>query len=163
QLIQTGLVEDYADLYNLTKEQMLDLERMGDKLATKILENIGKSKTRPLSKLIAALGIRHIGEHASEVLASHFGTLERLISASVEELARVHEIGKTTAQSIADWFGSPSNQQVLAKLEAAGVAPTAHDGAPQSDRLAGKTFVFTGTLLKLKREEAESMVKRMGG
>lgn len=163
QLTASGLVKDVADLYTLTKEQLLGFERMGDKLATKILNNIENSKTRPLARLIHALGIRHIGEHASEVLASHFGTLEKLQTATVEELEKVHEIGKTTAESIAAYFADADHQEMLCKLKAAGVAPEAHVGAPQSDELAGKTFVFTGTLVRFKREEAEALVKRMGG
>lgn len=163
QLSQTGLVQDAADLYTLTKEQMLPLERMGDKLATKILDNIANSKTRPLANLIYALGIRHIGEHSAEVLAAHFGTLERLAAATVDELSKVFEIGRTTAESVAAYFAEPRTQELLAKLKAAGVAPQAHVSAPQSDALAGKTFVFTGTLLQRTREEAEALVKRLGG
>ncbi len=163
QLTQSGLVRDVADLYTLTKEQLLGFERMGDKLATKILANIEASKTCPLNRLITGLGIRHIGEHAGEVLASHFGTLERLQAASVDELAGVFEIGRRTAESIRAFFDEPRNQETLAKLHAAGVRPQAHSNAPQSDRFASKSFVFTGTLVRLKRDEAESMVKRMGG
>ena len=163
QLTQSGLVCDVADLYTLTKEQLLGFERMGDKLATKILANIEASKTCPLNRLITGLGIRHIGEHAGEVLASHFGTLERLQNASVDELAGVYEIGRRTAESIRAFFDQPRNQETLAKLHAAGVRPQAHTNAPQSDRFASKSFVFTGTLVRLKRDEAEAMVKRMGG
>ena len=163
QLIQTGLVKDFADIYALDKEKFLTLERMGEKLATKILANIAASKTRPLANVIYALGIRHIGEHSSEVLAAHFGTLEKVEAASVDELAGVHEIGRTTAESIGEYFAEPRNQEMLAKLKAAGVAPQAHASAPSSDELKGKTFVFTGTLVRLKRDEAEDMVKKRGG
>ncbi|MCW3096474.1 MAG: ligase, NAD-dependent [Chthonomonadaceae bacterium] len=163
QLTQSGLVRDVADLYTLTKEQLLGFERMGDKLATKILANIEASKTCPLNRLITGLGIRHIGEHAGEVLASHFGTLERLQAATVDELAGVFEIGRRTAESIRAFFDEPRNQTTLAKLYAAGVRPQANVNAPQSDRFASKSFVFTGTLTRLKRDEAEAMVKRMGG
>lgn len=163
QLTQAGLVADPADLYTVTKEQLLPLERMGDKLATKILANIEGSKTRPLANLIFALGIRHIGEHASEVLAAHFGTLDKLMAASVDELANVFEIGRTTAESIAEFFNDPDNQATIAKLLLAGVMPQADANAPQSEELKGKTFVFTGTLTRLKREEAEAMVKQRGG
>ena len=163
QLIQTGLVKDFADIYALDKERFLTLERMGEKLATKILANIAASKTRPLANVIYALGIRHIGEHSSEVLAAHFGTLEKVEAASVDELAGVHEIGRTTAESIGEYFAEPRTQQMLAKLKASGVAPQAHASAPSSDELKGKTFVFTGTLVRLKRDEAEDMVKKRGG
>ena len=163
QLTLSGLVRDVADLYTLTKEQLLEFERMGDKLATKILANIEASKTCPLNRLIVGLGIRHIGEHASEVLASHFGTLERLQAATVDELAGVFEIGRRTAESIRAFFDEPRNRETLAKLHTAGVRPQTHSNAPQSDRFAAKSFVFTGTLVRLKRDEAEAMVKRMGG
>jgi DNA ligase (NAD+) len=163
QLTQSGRVRDVADLFTLTKEHLLEFERMGDKLATKILANIDAARTCPLNRLIVGLGIRHIGEHAAEVLASHFGTLERLQMATVEELAGVFEIGRRTAESIRAFFDEPRNQEMLVKLQAAGVRPQAHSNAPQSDRFASKSFVFTGTLLQLKREEAEAIVKRMGG
>lgn len=163
QLVETGLVQDFADLYTLDKDKFLTLERMGDKLATKILANIANSKTRPLANVIYALGIRHIGEHSSEVLAAHFGTLEKMRAADVDALAAVHEIGRTTAESIAAWFGDGRNAQILDKLLAYGVYPAPHQSAPSSDELKGKTFVFTGTLTRIKREEAEDMVKKRGG
>jgi DNA ligase (NAD+) len=163
QLTESGLVRDPAELYSLTKEQLLPLDRMGDKLVTKILGNIERSKTRPMANLIFALGIRHIGEHTAEVLASRFGTLDELRSASAEELAGIHEIGRTTAESIAGWFAESRNQRMLDKLVSAGVHPPPHSAVPQSDQFAGKTFVFTGTLGRLKRDEAETMVKQRGG
>jgi DNA ligase (NAD+) len=163
QLIEAELVRDGADFYTLTKEQMLPLERMGDKLATKILDNIEASKTRPLQRVIFALGIRHIGERASEVLAGHFGSLERLCAASVAELAQVHERGQTTAETIAAYCAEPRNRELLDKLAAVGVKPQEDERAPKSDEFAGKTFVFTGTLTQLTREEAEAMVKQRGG
>jgi DNA ligase (NAD+) len=163
QLIQTGLVNDPADFYTLTLEQMLPLERMGEKLATKILANIEASKTRPLSRVIFALGIRHIGERASEILAEHFGSLERVASATVEELAKIHDIGQRTAESIAASFADEPTRQLLQKLKAVGVQPQEDDRAPKSNEWAGKTFVFTGTLTRFTREDAEKMVKQRGG
>ena len=163
QLVSSGLVKDPADIYALDREKLLTLERMGEKLATKILDNIEKSRTRPLLNLIYALGIRHIGEHSSEVLAEHFGSLERLAHAPVEELAKVHDIGGVTAESIIDFFAQQENRDTLARLAEAGVAPTGSDAAPRSVEFAGKVFVFTGTLTKLKREEAEKTVKQRGG
>ena len=163
QLVSGGIVRDPADIYTLDREKLLTLERMGEKLATKILDNIEKSKTRPLLNLIYGLGIRHIGEHSSEVLAQNFGSLERLVSATVEEIAKVHDIGGITAESIAEFFAQPENKETLARLAAAGVAPTASDSASLSEEFAGKVFVFTGTLTKLKREDAEKIVKQRGG
>ncbi len=163
QLTESGLVKDPADLYTLTREQLLQFERMGDKLAAKILVNIERSKARPMANVIFALGIRHIGEHTAEVLAAHFGSIEALCAAEADRLGGVHEIGHTTAESIAAWFREPRNIKMLKKLEEAGVRPTAHSALPKSDQFAGKTFVFTGTLVQLKREDAETMVKQRGG
>ena len=163
QLVSGGLVKDPADIYGLTMESLPTLERMGEKLATKILDNIEKSKTRPLANLVYGLGIRHIGENSSGVLAQHFGSLERLAAATPEELAKIHDIGATTAQSVAEFFAQPENQTTLARLREAGVRPTESDAVPRSDEFAGKSFVFTGTLTKLKRDEAEIRVKRRGG
>jgi DNA ligase (NAD+) len=163
QLIEKGLVTGVADLYSLDVEKLMPLDRMGEKLAQKIVKNIDKSRTRPLANLVFGLGIRHIGEHAAEVLASHFGTLERLSNASVADLEAVHEIGLTTAQSVFDYFADPATRELLEHLKERGVKPEEHASAPTSDRFAGKTFVFTGTLTKLKRDEAEKTVKQMGG
>ncbi len=163
QLLEAGLARDAADLYFLTKEQLLPLERMGDKLAGNILAAIEQSKTRPLNRLIFALGIRHVGEHMAEVLANRFGTLQHLSQATTEELGSVYEVGKATAESVASFFADNDNRQLVEKLIAAGVNPQAAEFAPQSDRFAGQTFVFTGTLTRLTREEAEARVKRLGG
>ncbi len=162
QLTQIGMVRDPADLYSLTLDQMLQLERMGEKLASKILASIADSRNRPLARLIYALGIRHIGEHSSEVLAAHFGSLGKLQSASIEELSNVYEIGATTAESIVGWFSDEFNKSLLAKLTSAGVEPVAQ-AVSTSDQFVGKTFVFTGTLTLLKRDDAEAIVKRLGG
>lgn len=163
QLVRHDLVRDAADIYSLTQEQILPLDRMGEKLAKKILANIEDSKHRPLAKLIFALGIRHIGAHAAELLADHFGSLERLQEAEVPELAGIYEIGETTAVSVAAWFAEESNRTLLKRLKEYGVAPENHSDTERSDRLKGLNFVFTGTLTHLKREEAEAIVKRMGG
>jgi DNA ligase (NAD+) len=163
QLIAAGMVQDVADLFTLTLEPLLELERMGEKLATKILKSIAESRTRPLSRLIFALGIRHIGEHVAEVLANHFGTLSALQEATVETLEQVHEIGKTTALSIVAWFSLDRNRELLTRLQEKGVAPQGGSVVPLSLDFAGKTFVFTGTLVEMKREEAEAMVKARGG
>ena len=162
-LTSEGTVKDVADLYTLTLETLLRFDRMGEKLATKILSNIDASRTRPLARLLHGLGIRHIGEHTAEVLASHFGSLTRLAATSVEELAAVHEIGKTTAESVWNWFQNEESQQLLVRLQAAGVTPTAPQDSERSTVLAGKILVFTGTLVRLRRDEAEGLVKRLGG
>jgi DNA ligase (NAD+) len=163
QLIDAGLVRDAADLYTLKAEQLLPLERMGDKLVGNILGSIEESKTRALNRLIFGLAIRHVGEHTAEVLADHYGTLERLMQASVEELNAVYEIGLTTAESVAEFFTDPDNRSMVERLMAAGVRPEGSDAAARTDKFAGKTFVFTGGMNIFTREEAEGIVKQNGG
>jgi DNA ligase (NAD+) len=163
QLLSTGTVRDAADIYGLTAERLAALDRMGDKLAARLLQNIEASKTRPLDKLIFALSIRHIGERSASILAAHFGTLDNLRTASAKEIAEIHEIGQTMADSVAAWFTDARHQELLQKLLEAGVRPKESASAVVSTNLAGKSFVFTGTLTKLKREQAESMVRTMGG
>jgi len=163
QLIDSGLISDAGDLYSLTKDDLLPLDRMGSKLADNILAAIAGSKQPPLARLIFALGIRHVGEHTGEVLADAFGTIEKLQSATVEQLAAVHEIGMTTAESIVAFFGQPESVELLRKLGAAGVRAQEVAHAPASDVLAGKVFVFTGTLQTMTRDDAEGIVKRLGG
>lgn len=165
QLIESGLVRDPADLYRLTPEQLLPLERMGKVLAEKIVRHIQASRERPLSRFLFALGIRHVGEHVAELLAEHFGSLEALQKASAEELSQVPGIGPEIAASVASFFSQESTRQLLEKLRAAGVRPQAPQApsAVAENRVAGKTFVFTGTLGQMTRAEAESLVKRLGG
>ncbi len=162
QLVETGLVHDPGDLYSLTFDELVTLERMGKKLAEKILANIQASKNTTLQRLIYGLGIRHVGEHVAQVLADCFKSLDKVENASADELSQVPEIGSVIAQSIADFFAEPHNRAVLEKLRAAGVVPKAE--VPKAGGVFdGKTFVFTGTLQRFKREEAEEMVRQRGG
>ncbi len=163
QLIESGLIKDAGDLYFLQKDNLLPLERMGDKLADNILAAIEAGKRPPLARLIFALGIRLIGEHAAAILAQHFGSLDKLSQATVEELNAVHEIGLTTAEAIVAFFGQDEARVLLEKLRRAGVAPTVDQYAPAADTFAGKAFVFTGGLLTMTREEAEGIVRKLGG
>ena len=163
QLIAAGLVKDSADLFTLRKEDLLPLERMGDKLADNILSAIASRKRTTLARLLFAFGMRHVGEKAASVLAQHFGTLERVAAASADEMEKVHEIGRTTAESVAAFFGLEEARLLLEKLHAAGVEAQGDDAAPISDHFAGNIFVFTGGLVNRPREEAEALVKRLGG
>ena len=163
QLIKEGLVKDPADLFTLQKEQLLPLERMGDKLADNILAGIASRKQTSLSRLLFAFGIRHAGEKAASVLAQRFGTLEKVAAASAEEMEQVHEIGRTTAESVAAFFGLEEIRELLRKLKEAGVEAQGDESAPISDHFAGKTFVFTGSLTQRTREDAEALVKSLGG
>ncbi len=163
QLVEQGLIKDAADLYFLKKEQLLPLERMGDKLADNILAAIDGSKHPPLPRLIFALGIRLIGEHAAEILARQFGSLEKLAAATTEELAGIYDIGLTTAETIVAFFGQTETTELLNKLHSAGIQPAADEFAPKADTFAGKSFVFTGTLTTMTRGDAEGIVKKLGG
>jgi DNA ligase (NAD+) len=165
QLIEKKLVRDVADLYSLTLEQLVSLERMAKKSATNVLDQIEASKSRDLWHLIYGLGIRHVGERTAGILAREFGSLKKLASATVEELDEVHEIGLTMAQSIHDWFADPGNVELCERLHAAGVR-TEIEKAPTSaeeQTLTGKVFVLTGTLPGLTRDEASALIEARGG
>lgn len=163
QLVTQGLVKDDGDMYHLTREKLLTLERMGEKSAENLLKGIEISKGRGLSRLLFALGIRHVGETNAQVLARHFGSLEKLSRASAEELTQIPEVGPVVAASIAEFFQAPQNLRVLEKLKAAGV--TMEEERPQqvSSRLSGQTVVFTGELNNCARHEAENLVRLHGG
>ncbi|HEY3103662.1 MAG TPA: helix-hairpin-helix domain-containing protein, partial [Pyrinomonadaceae bacterium] len=158
------LVRDVADLYSLTLDDLVSLERMAKKSATNVLNQIEASKSRDLASLIYGLGIRHVGERTAGILAREFGSLERLSQASVEELDNVHEIGLTMAESIHDWFADEGNARLCERLTAAGVRTeleTTAKAEPQT--LAGKIVVLTGTLPTLTRDEATAMIESRGG
>ena len=164
QLTARGMVHDPADMYFLTKENLLTLERMGDKLAQNLLDAIAPTKHPPLARLIYALGIRHVGDHVAEVLAERFGSLDRLAQATETELAETPEIGPVIAQSVAVFFRQDQTKRLLEKLGRAGVSPEvpAAAPAPSGGIFAGKTVVFTGALT-MPRSEAEALVKAQGG
>jgi len=164
QLMTSGRVRDAGDLYNLTVEDVASLERMAKKSASNLLAQIEASKERDLSNLIYALGLRHVGDRTAATLARHFGSLEALSKASVEELDDVPEIGLTVAQSVHDWFEDPGNRELCERLRTAGVR-TKLDKAAQAtdDTLAGKTFVLTGTLASYTRDEARAAIEARGG
>lgn len=163
QLVEKEIIGDAADLFTLTKEDFFKFERMGDRLAQKLLDAIAASKEQPLHRLIFGLGIRMVGERASQILARHFGSIDALAEASEEELVAISEIGPLMAQSIREYFSEPQNQELLRKLKAAGVDPRPEGGERQSDALAGKTFVLTGTLPTYTRDEAAAIIESHGG
>lgn len=163
QLIEKDLVKDPADLFYLKKEDLLPLERMGDKLADNILNAIAGRKETTLARLLFAFGMRHVGERAASALAQNYGTLDKISVASADEIEKVHEIGRTTAESVSAFFGLEETREMLKKLAEAGVVAQGDGSAPVSDHFAGKTFVFTGALVQRSREEAEALVRRLGG
>jgi len=163
QLVDAGLVENFAEIFRLEKSQLLELERMAEKSAGNVIEAIKKSKTRPLWRFVAALGIRHIGGQSAEILAEHFGSLDVLMNAGEDELSSVDQIGPTMAKSVYEYFHNPRNRAVIEKLLAAGVQPQAPAKAHGWDKLTGKTIVVTGTLEHLTRQQAEQAIRDAGG
>jgi len=162
QLIEKGLVKNVADIYDLTKKDLLSLDRFADKSAQNILDEIEKSKQLPLERVIYGLGIRMVGERTAQFLAEHFGSMETLASAGVEELQNVGEVGPKIAESIAEFFGNPANRKLVERLGKAGLAFKG-DKKERGTKLAGKTFVLTGTLAKYTRDEAKKMIENAGG
>ena len=166
--IELGLVADVSDLYYLNKEQLLQLDRMGDKRATKITDNIEASKSRPLARLLYALGILHVGTEVAELLTQNFDNIEQVSQASEEDLNEIPGIGPKIAASIVAYFEVPANQEVIAKLLKAGVV-LEQDARPKADAdadgmpFSGLNFVVTGTLSSQSRNEAESRIKELGG
>lgn len=162
QMVDKKLIRDVGDLYYLTKEDILKLERMADKSATNIINAIEKSKSTTLPRLIFGLGIRHVGEHIAKLLAQEFGSIEKLASANREQLLQIQEIGPEIAESILRFFSDKKNLQVIEKLKNAGITYKKPQ-PPKVSILTGKTFVFTGTLADFTREEAEGLVESLGG
>ena len=162
QLIENRLVKNFADLYKLREAQLAGLERMAEKSAANVINAIEESKTRPLWRLIAALGIRHIGSQSAQILAEHFGSLSVLMTAGEEELAEIDQIGPTMAKSIYEYVRDPENRSVIDQLLAAGVKLEQPKNR-RSDKLAGKTIVVTGTLENFSRQHIKQVIRQAGG
>ncbi|MFZ1006482.1 MAG: NAD-dependent DNA ligase LigA [Candidatus Sulfotelmatobacter sp.] len=162
QLTERGMVKNVADIYKLTKDDLLSLERMGDKSAQNILDEIENSKKLPLERVIYGLGIRMVGERTAQFLAEHFGSMEALESAGVEELQNVNEVGPRIAESIVEFFGIAANRKLAERLREAGLTLTGKK-KERGTKLAGKTFVLTGTLTHFTRDEAKKMIEDAGG
>ena len=163
-LIDRGLVSDASDLYSLTQEQLVELDRMGEKLATRILSNVAASKQRPLARILFALGILHVGAEVAELLAGHYASSDDIAAADIDELTRIDGIGPRIAESIVNYFATERNQQTIAGLKAAGVQMW-HELTPIDESAQpwqGQTFVITGTLSSMTRREAEGKVKALG-
>jgi DNA ligase (NAD+) len=164
QLVDRGLVKDFADLYRLRAPQLAELERLADKSAQNLVAAIEGSKGRGLARLLNALGIRMVGERVARLLAMRFGTLERLLAASEQALAETHGIGPTIAASVRTFFDDASNRRILEQLGRLGVDLTERTATVEGPRpLAGKTLVITGTLSSLSREGARELVESLGG
>src|SRR5216684_1954397 len=163
QLVEKNLVKDVAELYSLKTDDVAELDRMAEKSAQNLIDEIAASKKNSLARLIYALGIIFVGERTAQLLAEHFSSLREFAAATEELLIEVPEVGPKVASSIVEFFSEPANRQLIKKLEKAGVRPTAERRVIKSDKLAGKLFVFTGSLANRSREEAGEIVKQHGG
>ncbi len=162
QLTERGLVKNVADIYKLTKKNLLSLERMGDKSAQNILDEIENSKKLPLERVVYGLGIRMVGERTAQFLAEHFGSMEALEKAGVEELQDVNEVGPRIAESIVEFFSIAANRKLVERLREAGLTLTGKK-KERGTKLVGKTFVLTGALAHFTRDEAKKMIEDAGG
>lgn len=162
QLVDRGLVRNVADLYNLTQEQLEGLERMGRKSAEKILQNINASRQRSLARLISGLGISFVGERTAQILADTFGDLDRIATLPAEQLMAAEEVGPKVAAAILAWFAQPRNRELVEQLRAAGLNFRQEVRTRAAGPLAGFTYVLTGTLPTLKRDEAKALLEAAG-
>jgi len=162
QLTERNLVKNVADLYKLTKDGLLQLERMGEKSAENVLAEIKASKELPLERVIYGLGIRFVGERTAQFLAEHFGSLDAIMKASAEELEEVNEVGPRIAESIVEFFADEHNRKLVSDLRKAGLTFTGQK-KEKGTKLSGKTFVLTGTLARHTRDEAKKMIEDAGG
>ncbi|MFH1370769.1 MAG: NAD-dependent DNA ligase LigA [Planctomycetota bacterium] len=162
QLVDAGLVKNFADIYKLTKDDLVALERMADKSAQNVIDSIEASKTRPLWRLVAGLGIRHIGSQTAQVLAEHFGSLDAIINASQPELDAIEQVGEKLAESIYEYFHDDRNMAVIKELLSAGVKPELPKKAKSKGKLAGKTIVVTGTLQNFSRQQIKETIRNAG-
>jgi DNA ligase (NAD+) len=166
QLVEGGLATDVADLYKLTLEQVSGLERMGEKSARNFLDGVEASKKRDLWRLLFGLGILHVGSGVAKALARHYATLDDLSKASEADLTETDDIGEVIAQSVFRWLHDEQNRKLLERLRSAGLnfhSELYKPASANTGALAGKTFVLTGTLPTLKREEAAAKIEAMGG
>jgi len=163
QLVDTSLVKDYGDLYYLTFDQVKGLGRMADKSARNLITAIERSKSNEPHRLIYGLGIRHVGERSGWLLSEHFRSIDRLRDASAEELTTIREIGPVVAGSIYNFFQNRENLRILEKLKKAGLRISSAPASGDARKLEGKTFVVTGTLESLSRQEAEELIRKLGG
>jgi DNA ligase (NAD+) len=163
QLVDKGLIRDYGDLFGLTKESLVPLERLAEKSAENLVAALEKSKHPGLPRFFYALGIRLVGEHVAGVLAAHFGSLEALAAASLEELLAVKEVGPQVAGSVRSFFENPENRRVIEKLVQGGLQLREEKASRPVLRFSGKTFVLTGRLTRFTREEAKGRIQAQGG
>jgi DNA ligase (NAD+) len=163
-LLNKGLIQDVSDLYQLRGEELVSLERMGEKSTANLLASIEASKDQGLARVLFGLGIRHVGAKAAKVIAQHYGDVEGIFNGTIEEIQNLPDIGPKIAQSLVEWLKEEYNQKLIEKLKIAGVRLTEEQRELISEtKISGKTFVLTGTLPSLKRSEAAQMIEERGG
>jgi DNA ligase (NAD+) len=168
QLIDHNLLKTFADLYRITRDQLMELERMGDKSAQNVIDSIASSRQRGLERLLAGLGIRHIGNRTAYILATSFGSLDALAKATVEQLTEIKGIGEEIADSVHDFFHNDAGKMIVNELKSVGIDPQTQVQKPATEAspdkpFAGKTIVVTGSLSKFKREDIEALILKLGG
>jgi len=163
QLVDTGMVKNFADLYKLEKSQLTQLERMGDKSAENVIKSIESSKNRPLWRFLTALGIRHIGGQSAQILANHFKTLDNIMQAELVEIENIDQIGAKMAKSVYDYFRNENNRKVIQQMLKEGVKPAKAKAKKQAGKLEGKTLVVTGTLENFTRQQTKDAIQNAGG
>jgi DNA ligase (NAD+) len=163
QLVDNGMVEGVADLYDLTVDQLTQLDRMGPKSAANIVRNIDRSRILPMPRVITALGIRFVGERTAELLAEYFGSMDKIAVATIEELQQAEEVGPKVAESIYAFFREPHNRHLVERLKAANLVFDHTVKQRKDGPLTGMTFVLTGTLPRMTRDEAKATIEAAGG
>jgi DNA ligase (NAD+) len=165
QLLEAKLIADEADLFTLKPESLADLEGYAALKIQNLMKNIEAAKTRPLDRVVMSLGIPGVGSTVTKLLVKHFPSIEALMAATLDDLDHIAGIGPATAQAVVDWFADPRNRRLIEKMRAAGVqmAPLENDAAQVSSVLAGLTFVLTGTLPNMTRDEAAALIEAHGG
>ena len=162
-LYESGLVRDVADLYDLRAPQLAVLPRLGDKSAENIIKSIEQSKSVPFARVLFALGIRFVGETTAKYLAAHFGSLDAIMNATIEQLIEAEEVGEKIARSIAEFFADDANRTIIERLRVAGVQFEAEERELHSDLLAGKNVVISGKFLRHSRDELKELIELHGG
>jgi DNA ligase (NAD+) len=163
QLVEAGLVRDIADIYRLTPAQLVQLERFADQSAGQLVAAIAASRHRPLSALLFGLGIRHVGKTVATILARRFGTMDAIAKATAEQINEVPGVGEVIAEAVADWFRHRKNAALVEELREAGVRMDEPRAVAAGGALSGKTYVLTGTLPTLSRDEATQLIEAAGG
>lgn len=163
QLVDKGLVKDVADIYSLRMDQLVDLDRIGEKSASNLLKQIEKSKSHSMARLLFGLDIRHVGERYAKILTNHFRSIDQLAQATKEELDSIPEVGEVVAESVYQWFRDPRNLDLIRRLKEAGLKTTAEEGTQTNELFTGKTFVLTGKLERFTRDQASAEIEKRGG